>query len=109
MPHSTATTLADPAGTPRPSANTTRTAALSRVVPTETSRQRDMRCTIVRRAKRRTKGSCIAVIVRFRSRQKRAAAASDHVAINTATCAAPLVVAVPTSARAALVAATEPA
>ena len=45
---STATTLADPAGTPAPSASATRTAALSRVVPTETRRQRDIRCTIAR-------------------------------------------------------------
>ena len=50
IPQQTATTLADPAGTPAPSASATRTAALSRVVPTETTRQRDMRCTIARRA-----------------------------------------------------------
>ena len=40
MPQQTAITLADPAGTPAPSANVTRTAALSKVVPTETKRQR---------------------------------------------------------------------
>src|SRR4029079_9097857 len=42
IPQPTATTLADPAGTPAPSARATSTAALSRVVPTETTRQRDI-------------------------------------------------------------------
>ena len=49
----TAITLADPAGTPAPSASATRIAALSRVVPTETTRQRDMRCTSARAFGRR--------------------------------------------------------
>src|SRR5262249_57591236 len=48
MPHSTATTLAGPAGTPAPDANATRTAALSRVVPTETTKQRVIRATTAR-------------------------------------------------------------
>ena len=44
MPQHTAITLDIPAGTPAPSVSATRTAALSRVVPTETTRQRDTRC-----------------------------------------------------------------
>ena len=45
MPHPTAITLDIPAGTPAPNVSATRTAALSRVVPTETKAERVRRCT----------------------------------------------------------------
>ena len=45
MPQLTAITLDIPAGTPAPSVSAARTAALSRVVPTETKAERVRRCT----------------------------------------------------------------
>ena len=116
MPQQTAITLADPAGTPAPSANATRTAALSRVVPTETRRQRDMRCTIAcraggsnRRRRLRTGRRRIRRHREFPITTKRTPAASDQVATRTTICTPRFVVDAATSASAALVAAIDPA
>ena len=103
MPQQTAITLADPAGTPAPSANATRTAALSRVVPTETKKQRDMRCTIDVGIVHRRDADHDDPITK-----KRTTAAISQVTTRTATCAARLVVTVSTTASAAVVTKIDP-